>query len=112
MKLIVIVVLAAVRSGHAREIVIVVLGTVLAVQQKLLSFFFFAAVLAVQPKLCWLFLLQFWSCKRNCNCCSCCGSGCARECQELSAVTRFIVIVVLTVSRMEENGTNYYELDR
>ena len=92
----IVIVLAAVRSGHAREIVIVVLGTVLAMQQKLLS----------------VFLLQFWSCKRNCNCCSCCGSGCARECQELSAVTRFIVIVVLTVSRMEENGTNYYELDK
>ena len=96
MKLIVIVARTAVRSGLAREIVIVVLGTVLAVQQKLLSFF----------------LLQFWSCKRNCNCCSCCGSGCAREWQGLSAVTRFIVIVVLTVMRMEENGTNYYELDK
>ena len=91
MKLIVIVARTAVRSGHAREIVIVVLGTVLAVQQKLLSFF----------------LLQFWQCNRNCAGCSCCSSGCAREWQELSAVTRFIVIVVLTVMRMEENGTNY-----
>ena len=83
-------------SGFATEIVIV----------------FLAAVLAVQPNLCWLFLLHFWPCKRNCNCCSYCSSGCAREWQELSAVTRFIVIVVLTVLRMDENGTNYYELGK
>ena len=79
MKSIVIVVLAAVRSGHAREIVIVVLGTVLAVQQKLLSFF----------------LLQFWQCNRNCAGCSCCSSGCARE---------IVIVVLAAVLAVQENG--------
>ena len=79
MKSIVIVVLAAVRSGLAREIVIVVLGTVLAVQQELLSFL----------------LLQFWQCNRNCAGCSCCSSGRARE---------IVIVVLAAVLAVQENG--------